>query len=228
MLAHILTTFVTLFVIIDPIGSVPVFIGLTGGYSSERKKQIATKAIFVAGGVLLFFVLLGQILFDAIGVRLLSFEIAGGILLFLFGIKMIFDKPEGFEMRAESDHDIAVFPLAIPSIAGPGAMLGVVVSANNPTYSAVQQAIATGSLLVVLLITYIFLRASDKINHWIGRTGSLIMSRVMGIILTAIATETILKAFAKLLEMAGIGLLICLATAMLSNVQSATVSKETP
>lgn len=198
MLGQILTTFITLFVIIDPIGSVPVFIGLTSGYNEQRRRRIATKAILVAGGVLLFFVLLGQILFDAIGVRLLSFEIAGGVLLFLFGVKMIFDKPEGFDMPAESDHDVAVFPLAIPSIAGPGAMLGVVVSANNPTYSAAQQAIATGCLLVVLSITYIFLRASDRIHHWIGRTGSLILSRVMGIILTAIATETILKAIAKL------------------------------
>ncbi|MGE3262324.1 MAG: MarC family protein [Bacteriovoracia bacterium] len=198
MLAHILTTFVTLFVIIDPIGSVPVFIGLTGSYSPERRKQVATKAIFVAGGVLLFFVLLGKILFDSLGVRLLSFEIAGGILLFFFGLKMIFDKPEGYGIPAESDHDIAVFPLAIPSIAGPGAMLGVVVSANNPSNSATQQAITAATIVVVLSITYILLRCSELINRWIGGTGSLILSRVMGIILTAIATETILKALAKL------------------------------
>ncbi|HEY8279389.1 MAG TPA: MarC family protein [Bdellovibrionota bacterium] len=198
MLSHVLTTFVTLFVIIDPIGSVPVFISLTGGFSAEKRKKVANKAILVATGVLLFFVLLGQILFDAIGVRLLSFEIAGGVVLFLFGLKMIFDKPEGMGMPAESHHDVAVFPLAIPSIAGPGAMLGVVVSANNPTYSMAQQAIATGTLLFVLLITYTLLRSSEKINHWIGKTGSLILSRVMGIILTAIATETILKAIAKL------------------------------
>ena len=198
MWGHALTTFVTLFVIIDPIGSVPVFIGLTGSYSPEKRKQVANKAILVAGGVLLFFALLGQILFDAIGVRLLSFEIAGGVLLFLFGVKMIFDKPEGIDTPPESDHDVAVFPLAIPSIAGPGAMLGVVVAANNPTYNVVQQMIATATLLSVLLITYVFLRSSDLINHWIGRTGSLILSRVMGILLTAIATETILKAVAKL------------------------------
>jgi multiple antibiotic resistance protein len=198
VLAHILTTFVTLFVIIDPIGSVPVFIGLTGGFSAQRRRQVATKAILVSGGVLLFFVLLGQILFDAIGVRLLSFEIAGGIVLFLFGVKMIFDKPEGFGMPAESEHDIAVFPLAIPSIAGPGAMLGVVVAANNPSYSAVHQMVATATLLAVLAITYVLLLSSEKINRWIGRTGSLILSRVMGIVLTAIATETVLKALAKL------------------------------
>lgn len=198
MLAHIVTTFVTLFVIIDPIGSVPVFIGLTGSYSPERRKQIAAKAICVAGGVLLFFVLLGKILFDSLGVRLLSFEIAGGILLFFFGLKMIFDKPEGYGIPAESDRDIAVFPLAIPSIAGPGAMLGVVVSANNPANSPIQQAITAATILVVLSITYILLRSSELINRWIGGTGSLILSRVMGIILAAIATETILKALAKL------------------------------
>lgn len=198
MLSHFLTTFVTLFVIIDPIGSVPVFIGLTGGYAPTRRKKIATKAILVAGGVLLFFVLLGKLLFDAIGIRLLSFEIAGGIVLFLFGLKMIFDKPEGLGMPAESDHDVAVFPLAIPSIAGPGAMLGVVVAANNPSYNFVQQATATVALLLVLAITYLFLRSSNRIHHYLGSTGSLILSRVMGILLTAIATETVLKALAKL------------------------------
>lgn len=198
MLGHILTTFLTLFVIIDPIGSVPVFIALTGNSTPEKRKKTARKAILVAGGVLIFFVLVGQLLFDAIGVRLLSFEIAGGGVLFLFGVKMIFDKPEGFGMPAESDHDVAVFPLAIPSIAGPGAMLGVVVSANNPSYDLSQQMITMAVLLVVLAITYIFLRSSERIHQWIGDTGALILSRVMGILLTAIATETILKALAKL------------------------------
>lgn len=188
----------TLFVIIDPIGSVPVFIGLTGSYSAERRKKIATKAILVAGGVLIFFVLLGKLLFDAIGIRLLSFEIAGGIVLFLFGLKMIFDKPEGMGMHGEAHHDVAVFPLAIPSIAGPGAMLGVVVAANNPTWNLAQQGMATASLLLVLAITYVLLRSANRIHHVIGHTGSLILSRVLGILLAAIATETVLKALAKL------------------------------
>ena len=198
MTQEILALFVTLFVIIDPIGSVPVFIGLTGNLSPEARRRVALKAILVAGGVLLFFVLLGKILFDAIGVKLTSFEIAGGILLFLFGVKMIFDKPEGVDTPAEAGHDVAVFPLAIPSIAGPGAMLGAVVAANNPTYSFRQQMIATSVLLLVLGITYIFLRAANLIHLWIGRTGALILSRVMGIILTAIATETIISALKKL------------------------------
>ena len=113
-------------------------------------------------------------------------------------VKMIFDKPEGIDIPPEIHHDVAVFPLAIPAIAGPGAMLGVVVSANRPTYSFGQQMTATAVLLLVLSITYLMLRWSDLIYRWLGRTGSLILSRVMGIILTAIATETILKALAKL------------------------------
>ena len=185
---------------LDPIGSVPVFISLTGGYDAKRRRHIANKAILVAGGVLLFFVLLGQILFDAIGVRLVSFEIAGGLVLFLFGVKMIFDKPEGIDVPPESDHDIAVFPLAIPSIAGPGAMLGVVVSANNPAFDLFQQAVVALILVIVLGITYVFLRSAEQIQHWIGRTGSLILSRVMGIILTAIATETVIQAITKLMS----------------------------
>ncbi len=198
MFDHILTTFVTLFVIIDPIGAVPVFLGLTGGFGEARRKVIAKRAILVAGGVLLFFTFFGQILFDLIGVRLVSFEIGGGILLFLFGVKMIFGKPEGIDIPAEQDHDVAIFPLAIPAIAGPGAMLGVVVAANSPSYSFVQQMMAAATLVVVLAITYLMLRSSERIQHWIGRTGSLILSRVMGTILTAIATETVLQALAKI------------------------------
>lgn len=198
MFSEIVTTFITLFVIIDPIGSVPVFIAVTGSYGEQKRKHIARKAVLVSAGVLLFFVLLGKLLFDAIGVRLVSFEIAGGIVLFLFGLKMIFDKPEGFGMHGETHHDVAVFPLAIPSIAGPGAMLGVVVAATSPTYSTSQQAVSASMLLLVLAITYVFLRSADRINRVIGRTGALILSRVLGIILTAIATETILKAIAKI------------------------------
>ena len=196
--AELISTFIALFVIVDPIGSVPVFLGLTATYSEENRKKVARKAVFVAGGVLLFFVLAGKLLFDFLGVRLVSFEIAGGVVLFLFGLKMIFDKPEGFGMAGESEHDVSVFPLAIPSIAGPGAMLGVVVAANNPVYNASQQAIATLMLLVVMGCTYACLRSADFIHRWIGNTGALILSRVMGILLTAIATETILKALSKI------------------------------
>jgi len=125
------------------------------------------------------------------------------LVLFLFGMKMIFDKPEGIDIPAESDHDVAVFPLAIPAIAGPGAMLGVVVAANGPAATAVDRGITALTLVAVLAITYVFLRASDFIQRWIGRTGSLILSRVMGIVLAAIATETVLKALTKLLTPGG-------------------------
>ena len=201
--SELLSTFIALFVIIDPIGSVPVFIALTGGYSDENRRDVARKAVFVAGGVLVFFALVGKLLFDFLGVRLASFEIAGGIILFLFGIKMIFDKPEGLGMPAESEHDVAVFPLAIPSIAGPGAMLGVVVAANNPALPSGGNFIAVGLLMLVLACTYFCLRSADWIHRWIGNTGALILSRVMGILLAAIATETILKALLKMQIISG-------------------------
>lgn len=198
MWKEIFTTFITLFVIVDPIGAIPVFVSVTSQYSSDAKKQIAKKAVLVAGGVLCFFILLGQVLFDALGVRLLSFEIAGGIVLFLFGLKMIFDKPEGSGMSAEPDHDVAVFPLAFPTLAGPGAMLGVVVAANRPQGETSRQVITILILLLVLFLAYILIRFSGRIHTYIGNTGAIILSRVLGIILTAIATETVLKALAKL------------------------------
>lgn len=198
MAEQILTTFVALFVIIDPIGTIPLFISLTANLSAADRMRVARKAIIVSGGVLLGFILLGKILFDAIGVRLLSFEIAGGIVLFLFGLKMIFDKPEGMDMSAELNHDVAVFPLAVPAIAGPGAMLGVTVYANLPGAGLREQGQVIVILGVVLALTYLMMRVANRIQKYLGNTGALILSRVMGILLTAIATETILKALAKL------------------------------
>lgn len=198
MLEQIIAIFVTLFVIIDPIGTVPLFISLTSRHSESERRQIAARAVLVSAGVLCFFIVLGKVLFDSLNVRLVSFEIAGGILLFLFGLKMVFDKPEGAGMHAEPEHDVAIFPLAIPAIAGPGAMLGVVVCANSPEPSPLRMSLTLAILLVVLLITFVMIRLSAAIQRWIGDTGALILSRVLGIMLTAIATETILKALAKL------------------------------
>lgn len=187
--------FITIFVVIDPIGSLPVFLFATQGVPREFHSRFALRAILVATLVLFTFLIAGQFLLNALGLRLGSFQIAGGIILFLFALTMIFG--EGKANReieeAEKDHFAgAVFPLAIPSIASPGAMLAVVILTDNSTHSLPEQMITAGLLVAVLLITLVLLLAASQIQRLIGDTGASVISRVMGLILATVAVDSIL------------------------------------
>lgn len=195
---NILNQFVTLFVVIDPIGTIPVFLAATKRLSTANTIRCAGKAIVLSGGILLFFLLVGQILFTRIGVSLDAFKVAGGIVLFLFGLKMIFDAPEGEGVTPEAGHDVAVFPVAVPSIAGPGGILSVVVMTNNDTYSVSEQALTASVLLAVLGVTYLCLLQAAKIQKVIGVTGAHVVSRVMGLILCAVASESVIEGIRSL------------------------------
>ncbi|MEM8680268.1 MAG: MarC family protein, partial [Planctomycetota bacterium] len=123
-----LTTVVVLWAVIDPIGTVPVFIAATEGRTSAERKRIAFVAVATASGILLFFIVAGEVMLRAMGVPILAFQIAGGIVLFLFALTMILgeSKPDGEKKELRSTRDVAVFPLATPSLASPGAMMAVV------------------------------------------------------------------------------------------------------
>ena len=190
-------TFLTLLVVIDPIGSIPVFIYATTNISRDLHRAFAVRAVLIAGGVLLFFLVLGQLLLEGIGLRLGSFQIAGGIILFLFALQMMFgeSKPsiEIHESEADNtDHlEGAAFPLAMPSIASPGAILAIVVLTDNHAVSVMEQGVVAAVLVVVLLITLGLLLAATKIIHFIGATGASVISRVMGLILATIALDAV-------------------------------------
>ena len=190
-------TFLTLLVVIDPIGSIPVFIYATTNISPDLHRAFAVRAVLIAGGVLLFFLVLGQLLLEGIGLRLGSFQIAGGIILFLFALQMMFgeSKPsvEIHESEADNtDHlEGAAFPLAMPSIASPGAILAIVVLTDNHAVSVMEQGVVAAVLVVVLLITLGLLLAATKIIHFIGATGASVISRVMGLILATIALDAV-------------------------------------
>lgn len=196
--SSLLNQFLTLFVVLDPIGVVPLFLALTKNYTEAKKRQIALRAVVVAGGVLIAFIVGGQALFAALGIRLLSFKIAGGIVLFLFGLQMIFDKPESERMTTEADHDVAIFPMAVPAIAGPGSMLAVIVLTNTDQFTVSERAVTMGMLVVVLGITYGILWLATPIQRILGSTGASIISRVMGVILCGFATESVVSAFLAL------------------------------
>ncbi|MEM9617981.1 MAG: MarC family protein [Pseudomonadota bacterium] len=192
-----LSTLTTFLVVVDPIGTIPVFIAATRGLPSQDQRHIALQAVFFAALILLFFVLFGQIIITSIGIDLASFQLAGGVILFIFALNMVFGdgKPaeEIKELTAFKKREISIFPLAIPSIASPGAMLAAVTLTDNRDYSFWQQTVTTGLLLSVLLLTLLLLIAAAPINRLIGMSGAALVSRVMGIILAAFAVESIVE-----------------------------------
>lgn len=192
---HLLENFVFFFAVIDPIGSVPVFIAVTAQHKDHEKARIAVRAVLVAAGILLFFIVAGQLLLDAIGVPLAAFQIAGGIVLFLFALTMIFgdSKPEDEIKQLRCGKETAVFPLAVPSIASPGAMLAAVILTDNDQMSIAQQAVTTAVMLSVLAIALALLLGAKFIHRLIGDSGASIVSRVMGLILSAVAATSVLE-----------------------------------
>jgi len=162
-------------------------------------RKVAVRAVLISFVVLLAFIMFGQLILDALGLGLPSFQIAGGLVLLLFALSMIFgnSKPET-ELAQLDHHATAVFPIAMPSIASPGAMLAVVVLTDNDRFSIAHQAMTATLMGLVLLITLIILLAAAPIHRVIGATGASVISRVMGIILAAVAVDAILKGFVVL------------------------------
>lgn len=189
-----IATFIIFFAVIDPIGTVPVFIAVTHRFDEGAKKKIALIAALASAVILLFFMVAGELILTAMSIPLSAFQIAGGIVLFLFALSMIFgeSKPDEEVRIAESHHDTAIYPLAIPSIAGPGAMLAAVLLTENARFSLWEQVQTAGVMLVVIFIVYLLMLGSRLINRLIGSSGASVVSRVMGLILAAVATTNTL------------------------------------
>ena len=190
----IIATFVFFFAVIDPIGTVPVFIAVTSRYEDHLKRRIAFRAAMVSAVILVFFVIAGEIVLTAIDIPLSAFQIAGGIVLFLFALSMIFgeSKPDEEIKMATSESETAIFPLAIPSIASPGAMLAAVMLTENHRYNLWEQAQTTMVMLLVLLIVLVLMLAASFVHRIIGNSGASIISRVMGLILSSVAVSNVL------------------------------------
>ncbi|MGB0652335.1 MAG: MarC family protein [Thermoplasmatota archaeon] len=198
-LDQMLTSFVLLWAVIDPIGTVPVFLSVTQGLDAAKCRRIALLAAVTAAGILLFFIVAGEILLRAMGVPLVAFQIAGGLILFLFALTMIFgeSKPEAELRAAEDAQETAVFPLATPSIASPGAMMAVVLLTENSRHSIFEQAVTAGIMLVVVGAAYALMLAAPLISRVIGEAGASLVSRVMGLILASIAATQVLEGLAE-------------------------------
>jgi len=196
--ATLFDQFVLLWVVIEPVNVVSVFLAVTGEMSPQIRVGVAVKAIAVAAAVLLFFILAGQLLLEALGVDVVAFQLAGGIVLFLMALSLIFGRltareEPGGNVEAMAN-ELAVFPIGIPAIAGPGTMLAVVLLTDNHRFSLGQQAITAAVLGLVLLITLAMLIGAQQVHRVIGKAGAGVISRVTGLILTAIAANNILEA----------------------------------
>jgi multiple antibiotic resistance protein len=193
MLAQAARDFLMLLVTVDPIGTVALFVPLTATLTVSQRRAIARKAVFIAALVLLGFLIAGEVLLAHLGIRLVSFQLAGGVVLFLFGLQMVFGTGAASHRSAEVDagHDIAVFPLAMPAIASPGAIAAVVLLTDNHRYSIAQQGMTAVVVVVILALTLAALYASSAIHRLLGTTGANVIVRVLGLVLTALAAEQI-------------------------------------
>jgi multiple antibiotic resistance protein len=200
MLDLALATFVNFIVIIDPIGVVPFFMGHTAHLDATARRATALKSVAIAAGVLLLFTVIGQPLLHYLGVSVAAFRIAGGVLLLLLAIDMVLVKESGIRATTQKEDeeahqrpDIAVFPLAVPLIAGPGAIASVILLQSQNASSLLNQDIVAGVMLAVLLLTGLSFLIATPIMRILSVTGINVMTRVLGIILAALAVSNILE-----------------------------------
>jgi multiple antibiotic resistance protein len=194
-----LKVFVTFFTVVDPIGLVPFVIGLLGQYSDKERVRIITRSVLIAAIVLAVFGAFGQFIFNSLGITIYAFNIAGGILLFLVAFDMLFGRPSGAretpaeQEEARSREDVSVFPLAIPLIAGPGTIATIILLVSNAGNDTLKLGAIGLAALITLFIAWIAMRTSILIEKRIGTTGIMVLSRILGMILAALAIQFILN-----------------------------------
>ncbi len=192
--AFLITAFATLFVVIDPPGLVPLFIALTQGMDADHRRRMARRACIIAFILLTLFGLLGEALLGFIGISMPAFRIAGGILLFLTALDMLFERRtqrrEG--QQADPDHDPSVFPLATPLIAGPGAIATMILLVGKSGDGWLGTAAVLGLLAGMIFATYLFLLASPYLERLLGRTGTIVITRLLGMLLAALSVQFVI------------------------------------
>lgn len=193
-MSELIATFFFLIAVIDPLGSVPVYLEATKEFDKIHQKKIAIRASGVAFCILLFFIIIGQLILEGMEVSLDAFQISGGVILFLFALSMIFgdSKPEEEINRITDYKHVTIFPVAIPSIASPGAIMAIVLMTDNHLYTIQQQIITTFIVAIVVGLTCLVLLAANAVQEKIGSYGIIVISKIMGLILAAYAVQSIL------------------------------------
>lgn len=198
----VVNAFITLFVTIDPLGNLPIFLGLTAGMSATMRRSIATRGCLIALGILVLFALCGAVILDAIGITIDAFRIAGGLLLLVTAFEMIYGfrqerrEEASTQAAAERAANLAVFPLALPLLAGPGTISATILLSrelsSDPGVSHwMGQAFLIALLASMMLLTAIVLIAAHWLDKYIGSTGKLVITRLLGVLLAALSVQYI-------------------------------------
>lgn len=195
--AFLITAFVTLFVIIDPIGMTPLFVALTQGMSAQKRRAIAIRACVTSALLLVMFASFGEAVLGFIGISMPAFRIAGGILLFLTALEMLFEKrtkrraDQAEEAEEDDSDDPSIFPIAIPLIAGPGSIATVILLAGQkPGIEGLAWVI--GVMLSVILLVFLMFLMSGLLERALGRVGTNVVTRLLGMLLAALAVQFVL------------------------------------
>lgn len=194
-MSEILTKILFLIAVIDPLGSVPVYLEATKHFDKVHKRKIAIRAAGVSFLILLFFILVGQMILEGMDISLHAFQISGGVILFLFALTMIFGegKPETEKHLITDYKHVTVFPVAIPSIASPGAIMAVVLLTDNHLYTFWEQTVTTILVLFTIIVTMLLLLMANIVQKRVGEYGITVISKVMGLILASYAVQNILS-----------------------------------
>ena len=197
-----LSEFVTLLLVVNPIGALPVFLAVAAKLEPPAQRKLALSAVLISFGVLVFFVFGGAFLLEQLGISIRAFQIAGGIVLFLYALEMIRGETHANTENEEHGHlALAVYPLAIPKIAGPGAMVAVILLTDDDRYNVVGQLATVGVLAIVLAIQFVVLVAAGPVSRLIGTAGANVVSRVMGMLLAALAVSMVFTAMGEWLNL---------------------------
>jgi multiple antibiotic resistance protein len=193
-----ISSLITFFVVIDPPGCAPIYAGLTTGASAVQRRAMAVRAVLVAAAILLVFALFGEALLKGLGINLASFRIAGGIMLFLIALEMVFEKrTERREDRAAKVaatpevEDVSIFPMAMPMIAGPGSIASVMLLMGR-SHGLEASLVVLGSLATILLLTLVALLAAGPIMRVLGAKIEAVITRLLGVLLAALAVQFVI------------------------------------
>ena len=182
---------IALFIIVDPFGNIPIFVGLTQNVAADQRKRVYNTAVIVGTVLLLFFAFAGNLVLNIFGLSLQAFEIAGGILLLIIAIRIIIS---GSHENVESPESLGAVPIAIPLLVGPGAITTTMVTlqTNETQGLAIAVTIAVLAVVIVMSLTWVILRFINGFNKLLGKTGSLVIARVMALLISGIAIQYIL------------------------------------
>jgi multiple antibiotic resistance protein len=192
---YLLSALVTLLVVVDPVGLAPTFLAITDGLSERYRREIALRACLIAGAVLIGTALIGDWLLRQLGITLPAFRIAGGLLLFAVAFEMVLGlrlqraAKDAEQAVEEHIHNMAAFPLAIPMMAGPGAITATILLAGQAAYRPVWLAVLLGVIVVAMAACLLTFAAAERIRKLLGATGNVVLSRLLGVVLAALAVQ---------------------------------------